>query len=152
MTLNCILLYSQISAPPIRKGSSGSRWDQMQRPTVRHYAVRESTLEASIDFLSLRSGLTLKRGRKGCRSQRRQRISGGHGPLNQLGSTYMSPQRWQKQPWACVGLHQDLLYVRAISLLLCETPNSVSGCNSDSFGLYLRLFSCYWIALSSRDT
>lgn len=46
----------------------------------------------------------------------------------------------------------SLVYIRAISLLLCETPNSVSGCNSDSFGLYLRLFSCYWIALSSRDT
>ena len=46
----------------------------------------------------------------------------------------------------------SLVCVRAISLLFCETPNSVSGCNSASFGLYLRLFSCYWVALSSRDT
>lgn len=40
----------------IREASSGIRWEQMQRPTGRHYLERVSKLEISIRSLPLEKG------------------------------------------------------------------------------------------------
>ena len=51
-----IFCYSYRSVPYldiVREASSGSRWEQMQRPAARHYVESQSKLEVSIRSLDL---------------------------------------------------------------------------------------------------
>jgi hypothetical protein len=63
---------------PVREASSGSKWEQMQRLTARHYVLREPKLEVSIKSFHFRASEILLNKRL------REREDGRHQENNAL--------------------------------------------------------------------
>jgi hypothetical protein len=57
-----------------REASSDSRWEEIPRPTARHYVERNSKLEVSIKSFVRLHGTPWKKRWKGCKSPREWRI------------------------------------------------------------------------------
>jgi hypothetical protein len=94
----------------IREASSGSRWEQMKRPTARNHAERVCNWMSPSNLSPRSSWTSPKEGQKDCKSQKGWRTQENRqiGPLNPMSKVHMSSHGLTIKHRAYIGLYHAL--------------------------------------------